>query len=253
MTEDAKLKPPYVSAGPTNKLLDLLRRQTPSKIDSKFVVDNNLTSMPNAWTIVRLAEWLGLINDAGETVPEKIKILKLSGSEKEKQMAGLIRESYKDLFDRIDIDKATKDDIFNYFVNTWNFGNRQAEIATSLFLHLCQSYNIPVSEELKKKIQTRGVKKKESSEKTSRKRRETSASKSVKKIETDQTVEDKTNLIKAERTGMGIEIVVRSFGIEANPHTTIIARSRNELQNKLEGEFKAFMGYVMLLFKEDSA
>ena len=50
--------------------------------------------------------------------------------------------------------------------------------------------------------------------------------------------------------GKGIEITVRSFGIEANPQTTIVARTSQELTTKLETEFKAYMEYAKILLTE---
>lgn len=242
MNENEKKKPPYVTIGPTNKFLDLLRRQTPSKVDSKYVVDNDITTPPNAWTIVRFAEWLGFITDTGEIVQEKVRVLKLSGPERDQQMAKIVEDAYKDLFDVIDVEKASKEDIANFFVNTYNFGHRQKEIATSLFLHLCQLYGIPMAENLKKRTRTKEVKKK-------------SASK-IKKVQTagileQPTPERSTTFSEGsiERKGVGVEITVRSFGMEANPHTTIVARDKQELEIKLEGEFKAFMEYIKILLK----
>lgn len=54
------------------------------------------------------------------------------------------------------------------------------------------------------------------------------------------------------REGSGIEIVIKSFGIAANPHTSIIARSPDELNEKLDTEFKAFMDYAKILLKAAS-
>ena len=151
MSEERKLKPPYASPGHADKLFDLFRRQTPVKIDSKFVVDNDITSMPNAATVVKLAEWLGLINENGDVVTDKIIKLKLVGDERNQYISELIRDSYSDLFARVHIENANKNDIINYFISYFQFGNTQAEYAASLFLHLCNTYGISLPNELKRK------------------------------------------------------------------------------------------------------
>lgn len=240
MNEIENMKPPYVTVGPTDRFLDLLRRQTPQKIDSKYIVDNELTSAPNAWTLVRLAEWLGFVTSNGEIVQERVRILKLSGAERDQQMANVVKEAYKDLFEVINVESANREDISNFFVNTYNFGHRQKEIATTLFLHLCQIYSIPLAEDLKKRAHPKDTKRKQSS--NLRKSKLDSDAKTPPPV-----TKPANNDISLQREGVGIEIAVRSFGMEANPQTTIIARDKQELEDKLEGEFKAFMEYVKIL------
>lgn len=244
MTENNDLKPPYVSPGPADKLFDLLRRTTPTKIDSKFVSDNGITTSPNAATIVRLAQWFGIINEAGEINSSKVRIFKLSGEERNKQIADTIREAYKDLFERVDLENATKNDVLNYFVNTYRYGYRQAEIASLLFLHLCQSYNIPIAEALKRKVHVREGKIGVLSQ--------TKKTRSPK----NKSVEKKTMKMdepSAEREGTGVEISIKCFGIEASPHTKIIARNKDELETKLNTEFHEFIEYVKILLTSISA
>lgn len=243
MNKIKRMKPPYVTIGPTDKFLDILRRQNPTKIDSKYIVDNDITSAPNAWTLLRLGEWLGFITHTGEVVPERLKILKLSGPDRDQQMADIVKEAYIDLFSMINVESANREDISNFFVNTYNFGHRQKDIATTLFLHLCQIYGIPIAEGLKKKRHARESRKKNSP--------------SIKKSKTTKVAEPTEltspisyNESSPSRTGVGIEIAVRSFGMEANPHTSIIVRSKEELESKLQGEFKAFMEYVKILLSD---
>ena len=239
MIENTELKPPYVSPGPADKFFDLLRRTTPVKIDSKFVSDNAITTPPNAATIVKLAQWFGIINEAGEVDQSKVRMFKLSGEERTKQIAETIREAYKDLFERVDIENATKNDVLNYFVNTHQYGYRQAEIAALLFLHLCQSYDIPMAEALKRKVHVREGRK--------------SVLSQTKKIKLPEKRPEEEPAKKEEpleaREGSGIEISIRCFGFEVTPRTTIIARSKDELETKLTTEFNAFIEYVKILLK----
>ncbi len=245
MTENTELKPPYVSPGPADKFFDLLRRTTPVKIDSKFVSDNGITTPPNAATIVKLAQWFGIINEAGEVNSSKVRMFKLSGEERDKQIADTIREAYKDLFERVDLENATKNDVFNYFVNTHQYGYRQAEIAALLFLHLCQSYDIPMAEALKRKVHVRESKKSP-----------LSRTKEIKIPKKESNREKPTDIVTenpTSREGAGVEISIKCFGIEASPHTTIIARNKEELEAKLKTEFSAFMEYVKILLMNTNA
>jgi hypothetical protein len=147
-----KLKPPYPSPGHADKLFDLFRRITPQKIDTKFVADNGITTRPNASNVVKLAEWLGIVDQNGIVIPAKINKLKLAGEERNKYIVEMIKTSYKDLFEHVDLQSATRDDVINYFIHNHDFGSRQAEYAAILFLHLCQVYGIPMADKLKRKV-----------------------------------------------------------------------------------------------------
>ena len=236
------MKPPYASSGHADKLFDLFRRQTPMKIDSKFVVDNKITSMPNAATVVKLAQWLGLIKENGEVLTDKVIKLKLVGEERNQYISELIRDSYRDLFEKIHMENATKNDIINYFVTYFSFGNTQAEYAASLFIHLCNTYGIQLTDELKRKSSSRDKITKVVSSKRNK----------VANInnKNDATVQNALNSDEL-RVGKGIEIRINSFGIEAKPQATIVARTPQELTTKLETEFKAFMEYAKILLMEE--
>ncbi len=242
MSDEKKLKPPYASPGHADKLFDLFRRQTPVKIDSKFVVDNDITSMPNAANVVKLAEWLGLVNENGDVVTDKIIKLKLVGDERNQYITELIRDSYSDLFARVHIEHANKNDIINYFISYFQFGNTQAEYAASLFLHLCNTYGIPLSDELKRKGTLREKITKEASFKQK---------KSTMSVSKNEKYGQTTMPPNSSREGRGIELTVRGFGIEANPQMTIVARTPQELTTKLETEFKAFMEYAKILLAKE--
>lgn len=47
--------------------------------------------------------------------------------------------------------QASRDDIINFIVSHYGFGQSQAKYAAILFLHLCQTYGIEMAEDLKKK------------------------------------------------------------------------------------------------------
>mgnify|MGYP001559938307 FL=1 len=132
----------------------MFRRIVPKKIDTKFIVENNIATQNNAFTATDLVKWLGITDNDGNVKEEVMSKLRLVGEEREKYIRGLVESSYKDLFSKVHVSEAKKDDVVNYFVHNHKFGTAQAKYAAALFLHLCHKYNIVVSEELKKKTHT---------------------------------------------------------------------------------------------------
>lgn len=151
MEEEKKLRPPYASSGQADQTIELLRRITPKKIDSKFVVDNKIATATNAFRIVDFVKWLGICDYEGNVNTEIINKLKLVGEERNKYLAELIKSSYSDIFKNVDLNIAKKDDIINFFISNYRFSYAPAKSAAALFLHLCEKYGIDISEDLKKK------------------------------------------------------------------------------------------------------
>ncbi len=149
--ENKMNKPPYATPGAADEVLDILRRTTPKKIDSKFVSDNNIATSSNAFRIVEFVKWFGIVDANGNVNENIVNKLKLVGEERNKFIEELIRNTYKELFDRINLEEARKDDIINFFISNYGFGHEKSKIASALFLHLCQKYKIPISDDLKKK------------------------------------------------------------------------------------------------------
>lgn len=152
MEDENKLRVPYASPGLADKAIDIFRRMSPPKITSKFIVGNGLATAPNAFKIMDTLKWLGIINPEGDTNEEIVRNLKLVGDDKRKFMNGLVKNAYKDIIDSINLLEATKDDVTNFIVSYYNFGQSQAQGAATLFLHFCQTYDIPIAEPLMKKV-----------------------------------------------------------------------------------------------------
>lgn len=159
------LRVPYASPGQAMAILDLLRRISPKEINSKFIVNNEIATPPNAFKVIDFLKWFGIIDAKGQVDESKVQKLKMVGEEKKKFISELIKDSYKELFARVEIQEAKKEDIINFFISHYNFGNSQAKIAASLFIYLCQNYHIPLSKELmkiKKYTKKEGTRKKTS-------------------------------------------------------------------------------------------
>ncbi len=241
MNGDRNLKPPYCSSGQAESLLDLFRRQMPSKLDTKFIADNGITTPPNASNVLKLAQWFGLTNENGQLITDKVTKLKLVGDERDQYVAQLVKDSYSDLFQKVHIESANRNDIINYFITNYQYGSTAAEYSAQLFLYLCTKYGIPMSDELKKKIPAPIRIPKNIA---------TRPSKSTSTETDNEKSKETTSSSVPKREGKGIEILISSFGIEAEPHATIIARNTEELESKLQTEFRAFMEYVKILLNK---
>ena len=149
--EEKKLRIPYASPGAAGQAIDLFRRMTPQKITTKFIADNGLATVSNAFTLTDTLLWLGIIDRAGNVNIEVAQKLKLVGKDKEEFMKELIKKSYVELFNAMDLMQVSRNDIQNFIVNHYGFGQAQARYAAILFLNFCQTYGIEMAEELKKK------------------------------------------------------------------------------------------------------
>jgi len=225
----SKLRVPYASPGQADKALDIFRRISPKKINSKFVVDNNITTASNAFKIIDLLKWFEIIDDDGNVNEEIARKLKLVGDERERFIVELIKTSYNEIFENANPTNATKDDIVNYIVHNYGFGQAQAKYATGLFLHLCQKYNIEMAEDLKKKVYKRTAKNIERTKKLNSKSKETN--------------------IKQENltySGQGAIISIRAPGMSFD----LPINDKEELQEIIDKKLKVIYEAVKALLPE---
>jgi hypothetical protein len=112
---EAKKRPPYASAGDIDALFDRIKTmQAPRKIDAEWAATYNLApNQPVA--IPNLLKWLGVIDQDGAATPDTWDPIRLPGSRAE-ALAPLVRESYSDVFDRIDVEHATQEDLAGTFI-----------------------------------------------------------------------------------------------------------------------------------------
>lgn len=222
--ENGKMKPPYATSGQADAILDIFRRVTPKKIDSKFVSDNGIATPTNAFRSVDLLKWLHIIDSNGEVIDEAARKLRMVGEERDRFVAEQIKISYKDLFERINLKEANKNDVTNFFISEYGYGGSQALHASRLFLHLCHRFGLEVSENLKK--QTWG------SQPINRmKKRKLKIKPSIKREETNEN-EGKV-MITVEGNGIRKKYVVENG---------------EDLQNLYDGELKNAISAAKILF-----
>ena len=137
---------------------------------------------------------------------------------------------------------TTKHDIMNFFITTYNYGNQQARHASRLFLYLCQKYDIPISEELKKT----------SSSKNTSQNKKVLKKKSIKQQPKKPEVSEENLEIPKE----GVRIFIRAKGLSINLPKDKPATTENELNvigKQFQSIIEAAKGFLPKEeFEEDS-
>lgn len=228
-------RPPYPSTGQADAILDIFRRISPKKIDSKFVVENGITTAPNASSVVNFLKYLGIIDFENNVIDEVANKLRLIGEERNKYVAELIKKAYKDIFEGVNLQQARREDLVNFFINTYNYGTAPAKTASLLFLHLCEEFNIAISDELKKKTHMSGSGTNKITEK-----------KSLQPI----AKSDKNPFVKVEQDNSQKEGII-ILSIKGNGlNKQVEAKNADELQKLYDGKFKSFIEAGKHLFDD---
>jgi hypothetical protein len=128
--------PPYGPTTGTIQALQLLRKTTPPKVDGDFLRANKIAP-GNEYKVVGALRFLGLIDDDG-TPMEKSRLLKTMGSAFTLALQEIIRSAYRELFHYLDVNKATREDIYNYFITEGKLGTEMAAKAARFFITLCR-------------------------------------------------------------------------------------------------------------------
>lgn len=233
--DNDKLNPPYSSTGQADKILDIFRRISPKKIDSKFIFENKIATASNASSVVNLVKWLGIIDSNNNVKEEVASKLRLIGEERDKFIAEIIKKSYKEVLEGVSLQQARREDLVNFFINTYGFGIAPAKNASILFLHLCEKYGIPISDELKKKTHT-GIPNIKKNEK-----------KTVLPKNKKSQIEDKSKDNPEEKEGIMI-LSIKGNGIDKK----LEARTAKELQELYDNKFKSLVEGAKHFFPEES-
>lgn len=144
--EGISLKPPYGSVIAFKNFLDLLDRVTVEKVTTEFVRNYNLCSEKNEYKLINGLRFLGLIDENGEAT-EKLRELQLEGKLKE-NLNKILREAYDKVFNKVNLEKASKDTLVNSLMTYYNMSKGTAREGARIFTYLCQRAGIPLSSEL---------------------------------------------------------------------------------------------------------
>lgn len=131
-------RPPYTSKADLERLFDRMRTLAdPGTIDSKWVESYGLAaSQPPA--VLSVLKWLGVVDESGVSagVWNDLRVL----STRPEVLRGLIETAYSDIFARIDLATATRQDIDGAFISAYRSGNTDRPVGC--FLALCEQAGI---------------------------------------------------------------------------------------------------------------
>jgi hypothetical protein len=134
MAEDRT--PPYTSAGDLDRLFERIKTLgEPGKVDSKWVESYKIAkSQPQA--VVSVLRWLGVIDDDGASqgVWSDLRTKRAETLER------LITSSYADVFSRVDVSAASREDIEGTFITAYSTGSTDRPV--KCFLALCSHAGI---------------------------------------------------------------------------------------------------------------
>jgi hypothetical protein len=132
--------PPYGPTTGTIQALQLMRKATPPKVDGDYLRTHKIAP-GNEYKVVGALRFLGLIDDNG-TPMEKSRLLKTMGSTFTLALQEIVRSAYRELFHYLDVKKATREDVYNYFITESKLGTEMAAKAARFFITLCRMAQI---------------------------------------------------------------------------------------------------------------
>jgi hypothetical protein len=133
---DRNPAPPYGPTVGTIQALQLMRKTTPTKVDGEFLRASKIAP-GNEYKVVGALRFLGLIDDNGRPT-EKSRLLKTMGSTFTLALQEIVNSAYQGLFRYLDVSKATREDIYNYFITEAGLGAEMAAKASRFFITLCR-------------------------------------------------------------------------------------------------------------------
>ncbi|MEM3408572.1 MAG: DUF5343 domain-containing protein [Candidatus Micrarchaeia archaeon] len=138
-------KPPYAcSYSWFKKFVEISRKSKINKVDSTWVKDN-IVGSKNEYKVVSTLKFLNIIDEKG-MVTEKINLLS-----KEPLKIGLYeitKDAYSDLFNTVPLERASYENLINYFVDRFKYTQKQARMAANFFISLAKDSDIKLSEKL---------------------------------------------------------------------------------------------------------
>ena len=137
--------PPYGPTKGTIQALQMLRRTTPTRIDSDFLRVNKLAP-GNEYKVVGALKFLGLIDNEGRPT-DGSRLLKTKGATYTLALQDIVRNAYTGVFHTLRHDDLTRDSIYNYFVTDGGLGAEMATKATRFLLKLCRLAEIEIGQD----------------------------------------------------------------------------------------------------------
>ena len=129
------LAPPYGPASGMLEGLRLLQKTTPARVDAAFLRTHKIAP-GNEYKVVGSLRFLGLVDDDGRPT-ETSRFLKTRGPAYTQGLQQIVRVAYEGLFSFLDLDRATREEIYNYFITEAGVGPEMAAKTTRFFIDLC--------------------------------------------------------------------------------------------------------------------
>ena len=143
--EGRGLIPPYGPSRGMLQALHLLKRTTPSRIDSDYLRLNKIAP-GNEYKVVGALRFLDLIDDDGRPT-DNSRLLKTKGATYTLALQELVRKAYSGIFRKIRPNEITREGIYNYFVTDGGLGAEMANKATRFLIKLCRMAEIELAPE----------------------------------------------------------------------------------------------------------
>lgn len=132
---------PYAPWAQVKTFLDKIRVLSPKIIDHDFLKLNQMGGKQPG-PLLGAIQFLALVDTSGSPSPNLEK-LKVKGDDQYKAaLAEIVRQSYSELIEALDISVADRNMIFNQIRSVYQCSPRVAESATPLFIALCQESGI---------------------------------------------------------------------------------------------------------------
>jgi hypothetical protein len=144
--QELKRKPPYVAASTLWEFLNKLKNvNAPPHLDAKELEEYGI---PKHWAyhLLSALKFLNLVEKNGKTTAS-LQSLQMKGEEFKRNLEEVVRNAYKELFEKINPDSETRTNITNFFMKHYGISPSGAEKATTLFLDLCSQAGIATLQE----------------------------------------------------------------------------------------------------------
>ena len=142
-TEGRGLIPPYGPSRGMLQALHLLRRTTPTRIDSDYLRVNKIAP-GNEYKVVGALRYLDLIDDDGKPT-ENSRLLKTKGATYTLALQDIVRKAYSGIFRGLKPNEITRENIYNHFVAQGGLGAEMATKATRFLVKLCKLAEIELA------------------------------------------------------------------------------------------------------------
>jgi hypothetical protein len=159
---EAGYLPPQGSVGWYDEFLKLLETRKVAKVDKEFLLNQEIASGGNAYTVIAGLKFLGLIDKEGNA-KEAMETLSIVGEKRKENLRTVLHTAYSLLFEgvKIDLEHTDPDTLVNCFKSDYKMGSlRTAVSAARVFVFLAQKAGIPLSKEIIEELAVSEEKKK---------------------------------------------------------------------------------------------